>query len=154
MSDSMATTMKTTQQQQQRQIVVECIGVDNIPAGKNTSPEALEGKLLVCQDVRRAEVPSSLETFTPFLKLPPEIKVRIWQLACVKTRILQDLAVSSSRYIIPKSRPPVIAHVCHEPRSEASKSSSPKHPNHSWWNFAHDIFFFSDYGYIHSYAMV
>jgi hypothetical protein len=87
MSDSMATTMKTTQQQQQRLIVVECIGVDYIPAGKNTSPEVLEGKLLICQDVRRAEVPSSLDTFTPFLKLPPEI--------------LQDLGVSSSRYIIP-----------------------------------------------------
>jgi hypothetical protein len=40
----------------------------------------------------------------------------------------------------------VIAHVCHESRSEASKIFFADATNHSWWNFTHDIFFYSDYG--------
>jgi hypothetical protein len=111
-------------------------------------------------DEQHLDIDRSLKTFTLFPILPAEIRVHIWWLASLEGRLIweppilsllgehdeeEDESYDNERNTF---RIPLIAHVCHESRSEALKiysryfeTPAPERQQ-SWWNPARDTLIF------------
>jgi hypothetical protein len=95
------------------------VAVENLPQQSFTLPEnglaerttvlAINGGNEEILDLQK-----TLKNFTLFSKLPTEIRVKIWTLACRKGRVIRV----RMRFEAPKIAIPVIAHINQESRYE------------------------------------
>lgn len=88
--------------------------------------------------------------FEPFLRLPLELRIRVWELAAFPRLVYLPRTPENSQFtletILPENQlhetlPPPVMHACHESRQYAmyqKVSLSPSSPQHIWANFEND----------------
>lgn len=89
--------------------------------------------------------------FEPFLRLPLELRIRIWELATFPRLVYPPRTLGWSEYMLemylPENQrhatlPPPIMHACRESRRYAKyqkASLSPSSPQYIWANFENDV---------------